>query len=83
MKLKPHRLEFISQIKRDGSGVVPISESIEKGLKEGLAGDSKYKILPLSISEKTYIAVGFNSYVVKIKPKVRVTIPSNVTQPVC
>lgn len=67
MKKKPSELEFISQIKRDGSGVVPCTDDTIKHLNSGFAADEKYKIICLSISEKTYIACGFNSYVVKLK----------------
>ena len=67
MKKKPHELEFISQINRDGSGTVPVDEEMATGLVTGLSADNKYKILCLSISEKTFIACGFNSYVVKLK----------------
>ena len=66
MKKKPHELEFISQIKRDGSGTIPVDEETAKGLVTGLSADNKYKIMCLSISEKTFIACGFNSYVVRL-----------------
>ena len=67
MKKKPHELEFISQIKRDGSGTIMCNEETIEHLNTGFAKDEKYKIICLSTSEKTYIAMGFNSYVVKLK----------------
>ena len=57
--MKAEQLEFISRINRDGSGVTKVDE------KEVLNED--FKLNSLSISEKTYIASGMNSYVVKIK----------------
>lgn len=62
MKKIGSELEFISRIRRDGSGTVPVNP-------EGLEyiQDEKFKIICLSISEKTYLACGFNSFVVKLK----------------
>lgn len=59
MRKKANQLEFISRINRNGSGVSAVDE------KEVLNKD--FKLNSLSISEKTYIASGMNSYVVKIK----------------
>ena len=59
MTRKTHELEFISRINRDGSGVSAVDQ------KEILNED--FTLNRLSISEKTYIASGMNSYVVKIK----------------
>ena len=61
MRKNANQLEFISRINRDGSGVSTVDE------KEVLNED--FKLNSLSISEKTYIASGMNSYVVKIKIK--------------
>lgn len=62
MILKGSRLEFISWIKRDGSGTEPITEDYLKILQ-----DEKFEVNCLSLSQNTHIASGFNSFVVKIK----------------
>ena len=54
-------LEFISRIKRDGSG----TKRVKKKLIELMQGD-RFKINRLSMTEKTFIASGFNSFVVRI-----------------
>ena len=54
-------LEFISWIKRDGSG----TKRVKKPLIELMQGD-RFKINCLSMTEKTFIASGFNSFVVRI-----------------
>lgn len=64
MKLAGKDLQFISRILRDGSGTEP-TEDME------FADNDIFKVRCLSISYETYIAIGFNSYVVKIKDKVR------------
>jgi hypothetical protein len=62
MKCKASDLIFISQIKRDGSGV---SKRFDR---EYLAAcDEEFRMSCLSLSEKTFIAVNFNTYVVKLK----------------
>ena len=53
-------LNFISWIKRDGSG----TKMVKKGLIEIMQNES-FKINCLSMTEKTFIASGFNSFVVK------------------
>jgi hypothetical protein len=71
MTKKPHELEFISRIKRDGSGTKKVfKKDIKHLIKNKFAADEDYIINPLSISEGTYIASGFNSYVVKLKKDV-------------
>lgn len=63
MKVRGKDLVFISQIKRDGSGTEP--------LKDGYAvymEDDVFKVRRLSITHDTYIAMSFNSFVVKLKP---------------
>lgn len=60
MKVKGKDLEFISRIKRDGSGTEPVSD-LKHARKE------EFNLNCLSISEGTFIAAGFNSYVVKRK----------------
>jgi len=62
MRLQGKHLIFISRIIRDGSGTAEVSESEIEINKE-----EDFKIHSLSISEKTHIACGFNSYVVRIK----------------
>jgi hypothetical protein len=62
MILKGSRLEFISWIKRDGSGTEPITQDYLKILQ-----DEKFEVNCLSLSENTHIASGFNSFVVRIK----------------
>lgn len=68
MTAKAHELEFVSQIKRDGSGTHPVSESYLKTMLENkLCKDNDFKLERLSISENTYIAFNFNAFVVKLK----------------
>lgn len=66
-----HRLEFISWIKKDGSGVVmipsPRNENEPKLDDMSYVNNERFNLNPLSLSEKTFIASGFNSFVVKIK----------------
>jgi hypothetical protein len=65
MKKKPQELEFISIIKRDGSGVKKISKEHLKFLMENKF-EEYFELHKLSITEKTYIAFNFNAYVVKL-----------------
>lgn len=58
-KLKGNQLEFISWILRDGSGTDPVEDT------EHLQNET-FTINCLSMTKKTYIASGFNSFVVKI-----------------
>jgi len=63
-------LIFISQIKRDGSGVAKVKKSYLKAMETNMLMSNKLFILKrLSISEDTYIAFNFNAFVVKLKPK--------------
>jgi hypothetical protein len=55
-------LEFISWIKRDGSG----TKMVKKKLIEIMQEDT-FKVNCLSLTEKTFIASGFNSFVVRLK----------------
>lgn len=56
-------LIFISQINRDGSGTdTNISNDYISMMQ-----DDVFKIFHLSLSEKTFIAIEFNSFVVKLK----------------
>lgn len=64
MKKFSKELEFISLIKRDGSG----TEQIPKKMLENIYDkNNEFEINPLSLSSKTYIASGFNSFVVRLK----------------
>lgn len=69
MRAKAKDLIFISRIMRDGSGTIPIEEKQQKILQEDKYIDDEYKLNPLSLSNNTYIASGFNSYVVNLIDK--------------
>ena len=70
MKKGAHQLEFISQIKRDGSGTIPVKKSyIKFMLENSLMKNKKFELYRLSISEHTYIAFYMNAFVVKLKEK--------------
>jgi hypothetical protein len=61
-------LEFISQIKRDGSGTHPVKESYLKAMLENkLMKNNPFFLVCLSMTEKTHIAFCFNAFVVRIK----------------
>ena len=62
MKKLGKDLDFISLIKRDGSG----TKKVKKKLIE-LIQEDNFKVNRLSITENTFIASGFNSFVVRIK----------------
>ena len=59
---KGRDLILISQIKRDGSGVIEVTDEM---INE--ENDTNFELTYLSISNKTFIASEFNSYVVKLK----------------
>ena len=61
---KPEELEFISQIKRDGSGTLEVKKTYLKYLLEA---NDDFECYCLSLTEKTYIAFNFNSFVVRFK----------------
>lgn len=63
--IKGKKLHFISVIKRDGSGVVNVENSDNSRMNEDL-----FTITCLSISQGTFIASEFNSYVVKYKKQI-------------
>lgn len=68
MKKKAHELEFISQIKRDGSGTTKVRKSYLKAMLENpLMKDDDFKLHRLSLTEKTFIAFNFNAFVVRVK----------------
>ncbi len=56
-------LEFISRIERDGKSVTPVDEKTLKTLKYQ---NEEFEVRCLSMSEETFIASNFNSYIVKI-----------------
>ncbi len=59
-------LIFISQINRDGSGT---DTNISKDYIS-MMQDDVFKVFHLSLSEKTFIAIEFNSFVVKLKENI-------------
>lgn len=68
MRKFAHELIFISQINRDGSGTTPVSKSyLDCMLNNSCCVNDKFKIRRLSITEDTYLAMGFNTFVVKLK----------------
>lgn len=68
MKAKARELEFISQIIRDGSGTAKVEESYLKSMLENpLMKDEDFELHCLSLTEKTYLAMGFNSFVIRLK----------------
>jgi prenyltransferase beta subunit len=60
--IKGKDLEFISSIIRDGSGTVDTSNEDMSHLD-----NTSFSLNSLSITNKTYIASEFNSYVVRLK----------------
>jgi len=69
MKKIAKDLIFISRIKRDGSGTTPVSKDYLQLLCGNSFSPEKFDVHSLSISNDTYIAIGFNSFVVKLKNK--------------
>lgn len=63
MKATAKELEFISQIKRDGSG----TKKISKELLNSLFYRDEFDLYCLSKTKETFIAHGFNSFIVKLK----------------
>lgn len=61
MKVYGKDLIFISRILRDGSGTELVNDD------KKYLDDERFKVLRLSITYDTYIANGFNSFVVKLK----------------
>lgn len=66
MRKKGKKLDFISRVNRDGSGVEPIDPRL---LNSELQYSDKFKLMRLSMSEDTYLAFNMNVYVVKLKLK--------------
>lgn len=69
MKRKAKALVFISQINRDGSGTTPVSDEYLEMLNTNKFV-SAFTLYRLSLSEDTFIARGFNSFVVRLKKPV-------------
>ncbi len=68
MKAKAKDLIFISIIKRDGSGTVPVPEDyLNEMLTNPLMKDGKFELRCLSMSQRTFIAFNFNAFVVRLK----------------
>ena len=66
MKVKGSNLIFISQIRRDGSGTIPVTDEYKKSLQE-----DDFDLICLSMTEETYIASekkvqkALNEYLIK------------------
>lgn len=73
MKAKGIELEFISWIKRDGAGVVMCGTKWDAKSEHPKTDDMSYlddsifELNIISLINGTYIASGFNSWVVKLK----------------
>lgn len=66
MKKSAKELVFISRINRNGKGVKEVDLDYEFYL---IQRNEMFDLYQLSLTEKTFIAIGFNSFVVKIKDK--------------
>jgi len=66
MKANAKDLIFISNIMRDGKNILMIDKELQEHLEKDTI-DISYDLTMLSMTYKTYIASGFNSYVVKLK----------------
>lgn len=66
-------LEFISLVKRDGSGTVAVGTKWTRGSENPKTDDMSYldddefEINIISLTHKTFIASGFNTWVVRLK----------------
>ena len=75
MRKKGKNLEFISWIKRDGSGTIPVGTEWTENMDFPKTDDMSYLdndyflLTCLSLTHKTFIASGFNSWIVKLKNK--------------
>ena len=73
MQYKGKQLEFISFIKRDGTGTVMVGSEWDKDKDYPKVDDMSYldddifNVQCLSLNKKTFIAIGFNSFVVRIR----------------
>ena len=76
MKALGKELEFISFIKRDGSGTIAVGtdwnedKPYPKTNDVSYMDDELFTLNIISITHRTYIASGFNTWVVKIKDNV-------------
>ncbi len=62
MKRFGSELELIGRIRSDGTTIDPVDTELSDAAKH-----ESFKLLRLSITKDTYIASGFNSFVVKLK----------------
>lgn len=70
MKCKAEDLIFINQISRDGLELIKVTDKTLKHMKENrFAREEIFELNTLSLTEETFIASGFNSYIVKLKNK--------------
>lgn len=75
MKKMGKELEFISFIKRDATGTIMVGGDWDVNSGYPKIDDMSYldedifEVNCLSLSNKTFIASGFNSFVVKLKEK--------------
>ena len=60
--MKGKNLIFISRIKRDGTGVEKLSPK-----EIGFLQNTEFELKCLSTIRNTFMAINFNSYIVKIK----------------
>lgn len=66
-------LEFISLVKRDGSGTIPVGTRWTKDTDHPRTDNVSYmdkdefEVNALSMTHKTFIASGFNTWVVRLK----------------
>lgn len=74
MKVLGKELDFISLVKRDGSGTVMVGTEWNADLSPhpktddvSYMDDDTFTLNIISLTHKTYIASGFNTWVVKIK----------------
>lgn len=73
MKQKGKNLEFISLIKRDGTGTIMCGTEWDDQCGFPRTDNMSYLdnelffLTSLSLTERTFIASGFNSFVVKLK----------------
>jgi Txe/YoeB family toxin of Txe-Axe toxin-antitoxin module len=70
LKKKARELNFISQIARDGSKVIPVNEKYQEAMmscRRLNEDNATMYLMPLSLSQGTYIAHHMNVFVVTIK----------------
>ena len=68
MKRYASELEFIGQVKKDGSGIEEVTPEFIRSMTENpLVRNDKFKLKRLSLSHETYLAFNFNVFVVKLK----------------